>query len=99
MQLVQQQADHAAIAAVLDVLALDQRGGLQQLAQQGETCTANGSAGRCKANDGSMYRLRMCTAAMQSTACTMPAGIQIARFDGTTQRPTSDRTTIRPEMA
>ena len=97
VQFVQQQAHHAAIAAVLDVLALDQRGGLQQLAQQGDTCTANGSVGRCGANDGSMYRLRMCTAAMQSTACTIPAGIQIARFEGTTQRPTSERTTIRPE--
>ncbi|KAG1078983.1 hypothetical protein G6F40_016491 [Rhizopus arrhizus] len=66
---------------------------------RGATCTANGSAGNCGANNGSMYRLRMCTAAMQSTACTMPAGIQIARVEGTTQRPTSERTTISPEMA
>ncbi|KAG0920289.1 hypothetical protein G6F32_015677 [Rhizopus arrhizus] len=35
MQFVQQQAHYAAIAAVFDVLALDQRGSLQHLAQQG----------------------------------------------------------------
>jgi hypothetical protein len=99
MQFVQQQAHHAAIAAVFDVLALDQGGCLQQFAQQRCHLYREQFGRQLRANDGSMYRLRMCTAAMQSTACTMPAGIQIARVEGTTQRPTSERTTISPEMA
>jgi len=48
---------------------------------------------------GRMYRLRMPTAPMQLTLWPMPAGIQIARVLGTTQRPAPACTTSTPDSA
>lgn len=68
------------------------------LCSRGEICIVNGLVGRCKVNDGLMYRLCMCMVVMQFIVCIMLVGIQIVWFDGMIQCLIFDCIIIRLEM-